>query len=103
MVLKRLEFLKDIVPRLSRVALLVNPNTEVAPLYRRVTETSAAELGLELHHDQSSADARRTGALASWSARRSLPFRLSPPNLGRGKQPRSASLRRLVRRSDTCT
>jgi putative ABC transport system substrate-binding protein len=48
-VLKRLQFLKDIVPRLSRVALLVNPNTEVAPLYRRVTETSAAELGLENH------------------------------------------------------
>jgi len=46
-VLKRLQFLKDIVPRLSRVALLVNPNTEVAPLYRRVTEIAAAELGLE--------------------------------------------------------
>jgi putative ABC transport system substrate-binding protein len=48
-VLKRLQFLKDIVPHLSRVALLVNPNTEVAPLYRRVTETAAAELGLENH------------------------------------------------------
>jgi len=46
-VLKRLQFLKDIVPRLSRVALLVNPNTEVAPLYRRITEIAAAELGLE--------------------------------------------------------
>ena len=46
-VLKRLQFLKDIVPHLSRVALLVNPNTEVAPLYRRITEIAAAELGLE--------------------------------------------------------
>lgn len=46
-VLKRLQFLKDIVPHLSRVALLVNPNTEVASLYRRVTEAAAAELGLE--------------------------------------------------------
>ena len=46
-VLKRLQFLKDIVPRLSRVALLVNPNTEVAPLYKRVTEAAAAQLGLE--------------------------------------------------------
>jgi len=48
-VVKRLQFLKDIVPRLSRVALLVNPDTEVAPLYKRVTETAAAELGLENH------------------------------------------------------
>ena len=45
-VLKRLQYLKDIVPRLSRVALLVNPDTEVAPLYRRVTDTAAAALGL---------------------------------------------------------
>ena len=33
-VLKRLQFLKDIIPGLSRVALLVNRNTEVASLYK---------------------------------------------------------------------
>jgi putative ABC transport system substrate-binding protein len=48
-VLKRLQFLKDIVPHLFRVALLVNPNTEVAPLYKRVTETAATQLRLENH------------------------------------------------------
>ena len=48
-VLKRLQFLKEIVPHLAHVALLVNPNTEVAPLYKRVTEAAAAELGLENH------------------------------------------------------
>jgi len=48
-VLKRLQFLKEISPGLSRVALLVNPNTEVASLYKRVTETAAAELGLKNH------------------------------------------------------
>jgi putative tryptophan/tyrosine transport system substrate-binding protein len=48
-VLKRLQFLKDIIPGLSRVALLVNPNTEVASLYKRVTENAAAELGLKNH------------------------------------------------------
>jgi putative ABC transport system substrate-binding protein len=48
-VLKRLQLLKDIIPGLSRVALLVNPNTEVAPLYKRVTSTAAAELGLVNH------------------------------------------------------
>ena len=46
---KRLQILKDLIPGLSRVALLVNPNTEVAPLYKRVTESAAAELGLENH------------------------------------------------------
>jgi putative ABC transport system substrate-binding protein len=48
-VLKRLQFLKDMIPGLARVALLVNPDTEVAPLYRRVTEAAAVQLGLENH------------------------------------------------------
>jgi putative tryptophan/tyrosine transport system substrate-binding protein len=48
-VLKRLQFLAEMVPDLRRVALLVNPDTEVAPLYKRVTETAAADLGLENH------------------------------------------------------
>src|SRR5215475_12657714 len=48
-VLKRLQFLKDAIPGLSRVALLVNPNTEVASLYKRVTDTAAAGLGLGNH------------------------------------------------------
>ena len=47
--LKRLQLLKDIVPGLSRVALLVNPNTDVATLYRRVTDAAAADLGLVNH------------------------------------------------------
>ena len=36
-VLKRLQFLKEMIPGLSRVGLLVNPDTEVAGLYRRAT------------------------------------------------------------------
>ena len=48
-VLKRLQFLRDLIPGLSRVALLVNPNTEVATLYKRVTETAAVELRLANH------------------------------------------------------
>jgi len=49
LVLKRLQYLRELVPGLSRVALLVNPNTEVASLYKRVTEAAAVELGLENH------------------------------------------------------
>ena len=47
LVLKRLQYLKDLIPGLSRVGFLVNPNTEVATLYKRVTDASAVELGLE--------------------------------------------------------
>ncbi len=44
---KRLQYLKYMREDLSRVALLVNPNSQLAPLYRRVTEAAATELGLE--------------------------------------------------------
>lgn len=46
---KRLEFLKETVPRLARTALLVNPDTQVAHLYADVTNTMAAKLGLSNH------------------------------------------------------
>jgi len=48
-VLKRLQYLKDIRPGLFRAGLLVNPNNPVTPLYRQVTQAAAAELGLENH------------------------------------------------------
>ena len=48
-VLKRLQLVKQIIPELKRVALLVNSNTEVAPLYKRATDAAASELGLENH------------------------------------------------------
>ncbi|MBI2750895.1 MAG: ABC transporter substrate-binding protein [Burkholderiales bacterium] len=43
---KRLQFLKETVPRLSRVALFVNANAQITPLYVAVTQTAAAALGL---------------------------------------------------------
>jgi putative tryptophan/tyrosine transport system substrate-binding protein len=43
---KRLQYLKDTVPELSRVALLVNPATQVARLYIDVTQAAAAKLNL---------------------------------------------------------
>jgi putative ABC transport system substrate-binding protein len=46
---KRLQFLKETIPGLSRVALLVNPDTEVARLYRDVTDKEATKLGLTNH------------------------------------------------------
>src|SRR5215212_6242660 len=44
---KRLQFLRDIRPSLSRVGLLLNLSNPMAALYQRVTEAASAELGLE--------------------------------------------------------
>jgi ABC-type uncharacterized transport system substrate-binding protein len=46
LIVKRLEFLKETISGLSRVALLVNPDTQVARLYKDVTDTQATKLGL---------------------------------------------------------
>jgi putative ABC transport system substrate-binding protein len=46
---KRLEFLKEMIPGLSQIALLVNPNTQVARLYKDVTDAAAAKLQLISH------------------------------------------------------
>ncbi|MGC2825587.1 MAG: ABC transporter substrate-binding protein [Pseudolabrys sp.] len=46
---KRLQFLKETIPGLSHVALLVNPDTQVARLYTDVTDTIATKLGLTNH------------------------------------------------------
>src|SRR5215217_1929170 len=46
---KRLQYLKEVIPGLTRVALIVNPEMEAAPLYRRITDAAAEDLGLENH------------------------------------------------------
>lgn len=45
---KRLELLKEIVPSASRIAVLVNPNSQNAPLQMRSAEAAARKLGVEL-------------------------------------------------------
>ena len=46
LIAKRLQFLKEIIPGLSRVALFVNPNAQITQLYIAVTQAAAAALGL---------------------------------------------------------
>ena len=46
---KRLQFLKETIPGLSQVGLLVNPDTQVARLYTDVTDREATKLGLSNH------------------------------------------------------
>jgi len=43
---RRLQLLKEIVPRLSRVAQLVNPNSPASRLHIELTQAAATELGL---------------------------------------------------------
>jgi putative ABC transport system substrate-binding protein len=43
---KRLEFLKEIIPSLSRVALLVNPNARISDLYVEQSKAAGPKLGL---------------------------------------------------------
>ena len=45
---KRLQILKDLVPGLSRVAFLINPNVPVTRMFVDVTQSAATELGLQL-------------------------------------------------------
>jgi putative tryptophan/tyrosine transport system substrate-binding protein len=45
---KRLEIVKEIIPGLSRVAVLVNPDSQNAPLQMRSAEDTARALGIEL-------------------------------------------------------
>jgi putative ABC transport system substrate-binding protein len=43
---KRLQYLKEIVPSLSRVALLINPNAKISALYVNQSTEAAPKLGL---------------------------------------------------------
>jgi putative ABC transport system substrate-binding protein len=46
---KRLELLKEVIPRLSRVALLCNPSNPRSDLGMRETEVVAQSVGVQLH------------------------------------------------------
>ena len=46
LIAKRLQFLKEIIPDLARVAQLINPAAKVSRLYTEVTQAAAAQLGL---------------------------------------------------------
>jgi putative ABC transport system substrate-binding protein len=58
---KRLQFLKETIPNLSRVAQLVNPLAQISRLYTDLTQTAAVQLGLTVERFE----ARSRGELES--------------------------------------
>jgi putative ABC transport system substrate-binding protein len=46
---KRLEFIKEAVPRLSRVGLLINPNVPITRVYLEESKVAARKLRLAIH------------------------------------------------------
>jgi ABC transporter substrate binding protein/Transposase protein len=65
---KQLELLKEVVPKVSRVALLGNPaNPGTAPMVRR-TQDTARELGIQLQRLEARSPSEIDGAFAAKSA-----------------------------------
>ena len=46
---KRLQFIKEAIPRLSRVALLINPNVPITRVYLEESKVAARKLRLAIH------------------------------------------------------
>jgi putative tryptophan/tyrosine transport system substrate-binding protein len=49
MVGKRLQLFKEMIPRLTRIAVSVNPDARISPFHIKQTQDAAANLGLDTH------------------------------------------------------
>jgi len=67
---KRLELLKEAVPRASRVAVLWNPLPPGAEIYRKAAETAAGKLGISLQLVEARGRNEFEGAFAAMSRER---------------------------------
>lgn len=94
---KRLQYLKEIMPSLSRVALLINPNAKISSLYVSQSNEAAPKLGLTAQ----AFEARSVGELDrafDAMARGGAGSRRLP--VVRGQSARDRTPRRRLRRSD---
>ena len=66
----RMQLLKEFVPNLSRVALLVNPNAQISTLYVEEAQRASAKLGLTLRVFEARALRDLDNAFAAMSAAR---------------------------------
>jgi putative ABC transport system substrate-binding protein len=67
---KRLELLKQIAPKISRVAVMWNPDSQVEPIGFRATLTAAAALGLEIQSIEVRTPDGHAAAFATMTANR---------------------------------
>jgi len=80
---KRLELLKEMIPKLSRVAVLWNPQRRLAQLAWKELQLPARQLGVQLHSlEVRSADDLNKAFEDAVSARAGAIFILSSPTLG---------------------
>jgi putative ABC transport system substrate-binding protein len=68
---KRLELLKETIPKLSRVAVLWNPGDSSSALQRKESQVPARELGLQLHSMEASSADKFEGAFKEATKARS--------------------------------
>jgi putative tryptophan/tyrosine transport system substrate-binding protein len=67
---KQLELLKEVVPKVSRVAVLQNPSHSAHPLMARQAEGAARALGVQLHILQAGSPAEIDAAFAAMRSQR---------------------------------
>jgi putative ABC transport system substrate-binding protein len=67
---KQLELLKEVAPKISRMAVLQNPSNQAHPPTLRQAEGAARTLGLQLHIVQAGTPAEIDAALATMSSQR---------------------------------
>jgi putative ABC transport system substrate-binding protein len=77
---KRLELLKDIVPKLSRVAFLWNPEVRGAVLDYQQTEGAARSLGLQLQSVEATRTEHLDSAFSAITAQRAQALIVASPN-----------------------
>jgi putative tryptophan/tyrosine transport system substrate-binding protein len=89
---KRLELLKETVPKLSRVAVLWNPKGQGAEQAWKDSQLAARELGLQLHSMEVSSADKNEGAFKEATKARSTALSVTQHTLASSNQKRIADL-----------
>ena len=89
---KRLELLKETVPKLSRVAVLWNPKDQESQQTWKESQLAARELGLQLHSMEVSSADKYEGAFKEATKARSTALAVTQHTLASSNQKRIADL-----------
>jgi ABC-type uncharacterized transport system substrate-binding protein len=89
---KRLELIHEALPKVSSIALLVNPTSPLAKIETRDTQAAAEKLGLELHALQASAEGDFGEVFANIAQLRAGALIIGPDSLFTSRQKELAAL-----------